>query len=275
MSLDTITQKLINYHAKQLEHIEENYKKSGAWLIYGIKGIGKLATLKYFATKTVDPRDALVIENNNIKIKNIRNLIEFAISTPLHSKNKIIILDVSLGITEEASNALLKILEEPPVTTFIFIVSDYIHKILPTIISRCHVIYFKPIKMKDSGLTTLAMGSYGKFKEMKESKSIEIYKSYIKMLQKKLSSEKNKIEYQWSYYLIQVAICRIMQYKSGVILQEIYKGEEMEISKISGNVNYWHKKWISIMELINIPNIDLQVVSSIIFTDDLENISIK
>ncbi len=53
------------------------------------------------------------------------------------SKNKVCILAPAEALNENAANALLKILEEPPQNTFFIIVSHDSHRLLPTILSRC------------------------------------------------------------------------------------------------------------------------------------------
>lgn len=47
--------------------------------------------------------------------------------------------------TEEAQNAFLKLLEEPPSDTMILLVAKESQKILPTVFSRCHLIKTNPI----------------------------------------------------------------------------------------------------------------------------------
>ena len=60
----------------------------------------------------------------------------------------ILIFDAHMLCTGDASsaNALLKILEEPPENTTFILVSDYKGQLLPTILSRCQIINFPPIK---------------------------------------------------------------------------------------------------------------------------------
>lgn len=45
--------------------------------------------------------------------------------------------------TTEAANALLKTLEEPPAFAYILLTATNIHKMLPTILSRLHIVYDK------------------------------------------------------------------------------------------------------------------------------------
>jgi DNA polymerase-3 subunit delta' len=76
----------------------------------------------------------------------------------------------------EASNALLKILEEPPEQTLLILVTQQASDLLPTILSRCHPVRFHPLARQDlktllieknnlseekaDSLASLARGSY-------------------------------------------------------------------------------------------------------------------
>lgn len=59
---------------------------------------------------------------------------------PIKSKNKLVIIEDAQLLTPEAQNALLKILEEPPAHTLIFLGTDTQEALLPTILSRCQLI---------------------------------------------------------------------------------------------------------------------------------------
>lgn len=85
-----------------------------------------------------------------IGIENIRNLQKQVILKPIKSKIKAVILDGSHGLTIEAQNALLKILEEPPANTIMYITIPSKDLMLPTILSRCKVI---ELKVKDPELS--------------------------------------------------------------------------------------------------------------------------
>ncbi len=56
---------------------------------------------------------------------------------------------------DEAANAFLKLLEEPPDNCCIILVSESTHKLLPTIVSRCQLVKFPPLAAVDivTGLT--------------------------------------------------------------------------------------------------------------------------
>ncbi|MGB2271827.1 MAG: hypothetical protein ACPH15_02290, partial [Pseudomonadales bacterium] len=56
--------------------------------------------------------------------------------------NKVCVISPAEQMNENAANALLKILEEPPANTYFLLVAHHASKILPTIISRCQRLSF-------------------------------------------------------------------------------------------------------------------------------------
>jgi DNA polymerase-3 subunit delta' len=81
-----------------------------------------------------------------IKIEEIRALQHQINLSPYSGKRKIVIIDSAERLTAEAANCLLKTLEEPPQKSVIFLISSAWQRILPTIISRCQLIKFLPVK---------------------------------------------------------------------------------------------------------------------------------
>jgi DNA polymerase-3 subunit gamma/tau len=77
------------------------------------------------------------------EIRNLKEAVRFAPS----QKNgyKIYIIDESHMLTKDASNALLKTLEEPPKNTIFILATTDAHKMLPTILSRVQKFDFKPL----------------------------------------------------------------------------------------------------------------------------------
>ncbi len=67
-------------------------------------------------------------------ILQIKETISYA---PASGKYKVWIIDEAHMLTKEASNALLKMLEEPPAHAKFLLATTEPHKILPTILSRC------------------------------------------------------------------------------------------------------------------------------------------
>lgn len=74
-----------------------------------------------------------------IKIDQIRNLQLIAYQTPQCATERIVIIHPANELNRAASNALLKILEEPPQYTYFILVATHLDTLPLTIISRCQV----------------------------------------------------------------------------------------------------------------------------------------
>lgn len=84
-------------------------------------------------------------EKYSIKIDQIRNLRNKVFYKCYEGKYQVIILDEAQYLTIEASNSLLKVLEEPPERTVFILVASEPGKLPDTIISRCQQIQFQPL----------------------------------------------------------------------------------------------------------------------------------
>ena len=144
-----------------------NNKLSNSLLLTGNKGIGKnyfISQLieEYIKKKVVSeqinhhlsllknnshPNIIIVkkqIDEKTKKLKNfiiidqIRKINQFSLETSLiENIPKFILIDSADDMNINASNALLKILEEPKLNTFFFLISHQPSSLLPTIKSRC------------------------------------------------------------------------------------------------------------------------------------------
>ena len=147
---------------KQLRH---------AYLFTGPRGTGKTTTARLLA-KTVNctnPQNGEpcnecqqcreitagisfnVIEidaASNRGIDSIRELREKVMVPPSTGKYKIYILDEAHMLTTEAFNALLKTLEEPPEYAIFVMATTDVHKMLPTVLSRCQRFDFKRFSVR-------------------------------------------------------------------------------------------------------------------------------
>lgn len=74
---------------------------------------------------------------SNNGVDNIRGLIEEANFTPTTAKYRVYIIDEVHMLSASAFNALLKTLEEPPAHVLFILATTEVHKLLPTILSRC------------------------------------------------------------------------------------------------------------------------------------------
>ena len=153
----------------------KNALKSGnlthAYLFAGPRGTGKTSTARLLA-KTINcsnPQDGEpcnecqqcreitagnsfnVIEidaASNRGIDNIRDLREKVMMPPSTGKYKVYVLDEAHMLTPEACNALLKTLEEPPPYAIFVMATTDVHKMLPTVLSRCQRFDFKRISTR-------------------------------------------------------------------------------------------------------------------------------
>ncbi len=80
-----------------------------------------------------------------IRIAQIRELSHTLLMRPYEARIRVVILSDAQTMNPEASNALLKMLEEPPDHTVLILTTDETSNLLPTIVSRCQQIRFKPL----------------------------------------------------------------------------------------------------------------------------------
>ena len=159
-----VTQTLLN--ALKSGHI------SHAYLFCGPRGTGKTSTGRILAKavnclnsgrgepcNTCDMCRAItedramdVIEidaASNRSIDDIRDLREKVNYAPTQARRKVYIIDEFHVLSKDASNALLKTLEEPPPHVIFILATTEAHKILPTILSRCQHFDFHRLSRTD------------------------------------------------------------------------------------------------------------------------------
>ncbi|MGQ9464553.1 MAG: DNA polymerase III subunit gamma/tau [bacterium] len=143
-----------------------------AFLFAGPRGVGKTTTARIFAKSlncvtgpTVSPcqecpackeitasRSIDVVEidgASNRGIEEIRNLRESIKYAPIQGRYKIYIIDEVHMLTQEAFNALLKTLEEPPSSVIFILATTNPAKVPATIISRCQRFMFKRLSISE------------------------------------------------------------------------------------------------------------------------------
>jgi DNA polymerase-3 subunit delta' len=93
---------------------------------------------------------AIVVPFKNfILVDAIRDLEQEANYRPFESAVRFFIIDDADKMNDQAANALLKTLEEPPPTSYIFLITSRPDSLLPTIRSRCQTLRFTPVETKD------------------------------------------------------------------------------------------------------------------------------
>ncbi len=85
----------------------------------------------------------------SLKIAQMRDLSREAWMRPLEGEWKVFIIEQAHKMTTEAGNSLLKLLEEPPGRAVLVLTCIQPWGLLPTIVSRCQVIEFRPVAPED------------------------------------------------------------------------------------------------------------------------------
>ena len=88
--------------------------------------------------------------NPSISIDTIRELRRRSSYSSFEGTGRVFIIVDCERMTIEASNALLKILEEPPPGMYLLMTSSRPNMLLPTIISRCQSINFDPLSVDET-----------------------------------------------------------------------------------------------------------------------------
>ena len=84
---------------------------------------------------------------NSIGVEDVRSQVNGDIAImPYSSPYKIYIINEGEMLTDQAQNALLKTLEEPPAYAVLIILTTNLEALLPTILSRCVVLHMKPVR---------------------------------------------------------------------------------------------------------------------------------
>lgn len=80
-----------------------------------------------------------------ILIGQVRDLVRDVNLKPIEGSHKVYIIEHAGQFKVEAANAFLKTLEEPPEDVVIILLADDYGDVLPTLVSRCHVVRFSPV----------------------------------------------------------------------------------------------------------------------------------
>jgi len=161
------------------EHITSTLKRqvaegrlSHAYLFTGTRGTGKTTCAKILAKavncenpQNGDPCNrcpsCLGIDSgafldvteldaaSNNGVDSVRALRDEAVYSPAQVKKRVYIIDEVHMLSGAAFNALLKILEEPPEHLMFILATTELHKVLPTILSRCQRFAFRRILPRD------------------------------------------------------------------------------------------------------------------------------
>jgi DNA polymerase-3 subunit gamma/tau len=145
---------------RTLSHAVERGNVHHAYLFVGSRGTGKTSMAKILAAclncehgPTISPCGTCdscvsiasatsldVIEMDaasNNSVDDIRELREKVAYAPISGRHKVYILDEAHMLSQQAWNAFLKTLEEPPPRTIFVLATTEAQKVLPTVVDRC------------------------------------------------------------------------------------------------------------------------------------------
>lgn len=159
-------------HESIIHHLQNaisSKKISHAYILHGEEGMGKKLLASAFAKTLQCEGDGILScdrckscmqaesgnhpdiiwvthEKVSIGVDDIRLQVNADIHVkPYDSKYKIYIIDDADKLTEQAQNALLKTMEEPPEYAILLLLVSNISSLLPTILSRCVQLNLKPV----------------------------------------------------------------------------------------------------------------------------------
>ncbi|MCL4542475.1 MAG: hypothetical protein M1458_01850 [Deltaproteobacteria bacterium] len=93
-------------------------------------------------------QNLMIVEpaGNSIKIEKINQINSLLNLTPAFKGHRFVIIDGAEAMNQNAANALLKTLEEPQGGTVFILISSNMSGLLPTIVSRCSLLAFRPVQ---------------------------------------------------------------------------------------------------------------------------------
>ncbi len=85
-----------------------------------------------------ETRDGDVRLATEISVEQARQAVDFVQLSTYRAGYRLVLIEPAEALNTASANALLKVLEEPPINTVFILVSHQSRQLLPTILSRCH-----------------------------------------------------------------------------------------------------------------------------------------
>lgn len=202
---------------------------------------------------------------------------------PFEGKARVFIVDDADKLNEPSANALLKILEEPPPTSHIVLITSRPAMLLPTIRSRCQAIRFSPLTtaeieqhllknklatpaetrlMAQAGNGSIGRALAGDLENIKERRdamlqvltALAITRDYSRLLRlaEEMNDAKHKDEYEFGLELLETLIRDALMLSLGVNSAKVINEDVLpQLQKISERIDSRSAtSWISRIEEI-------------------------
>lgn len=239
---------------------------------------GLMVTERSFNEKTGKMRNDIIIDD-------VRKLINFFSQTSAEGGWRVAIVDAADEMNVNSANALLKILEEPPEKSIIFLIAHSPGKLLPTIKSRCRAVHLQglgedsvkavlagrfPELSNDelSSTALLAEGAPGRAIEIASLEGIKLYQRMVSLLMDiprvnvpevhkfavELAAAKADAKYRLFVQVFLDWLQRLVkQSATGVPTRDVVVGESEQVARISAlaGVDQWLDLWEKVGEMIN------------------------
>lgn len=139
----------------RLVHLVKTSKLPSGIAFVGPVGVGKSLVARALAEELHCGNDLLWLEpaGENYKVDQIHELLR-KLSLRTWSKHRVVVLEDAEKLNQQSSNALLKVLEEPPEGTYFILITSSLSQLLPTIRSR--VQSFRFFSLSEEHLKKLA-----------------------------------------------------------------------------------------------------------------------
>jgi DNA polymerase III subunit delta' len=129
-------------------------------------------------------REEPIEKQLNVRIETVLQERHRLLQSAVEGRWKVLILDDVHRLTADAANVLLKLLEEPPPQTAIFLITPFRDRLFATIVSRCQPVRFRPLADEEMkaclqgmeqpmAVIELAQGSPGKALHMSRLDKVE------------------------------------------------------------------------------------------------------
>lgn len=260
-----------------------------SWLVCGKKGVGKRTLVKSFANYLLTKNhnsialDLYVVEGDTIGVDKIREMKNFLYLSSIQSEYKVAIVDSLEEMTNNAKNSILKILEEPPRNSKIFIISHKPHDVQVTIKSRCFLLNLLPLtydetkqvvfsqhKLDDKifdEMITLFPGSPGMIINGINNNIYELYRHFYELLHGFNNSEiiikivNSDVDLELASYIVQALI--LQSIKEDLNSAEVLLGQWKKVDELFIAARQFHLDTKHVLaNIVNILTMHMETMDS-------------